>query len=175
MEQRSTPVRRKTATPDGRTAPRGRDKRTSGAYATSAFVRMFRASDIERIAIVRDGVPARYLVEIGQQMVMPKERLYDALRLPRSTIDRKIKADDRLSAEQSERVVGLERLVGQVETIVAESGDPEGFDAAQWLGEWLERPSPALGGARPADFMDTMEGQGLVTRLLLQSQAGVFA
>lgn len=44
-----------------------------------------------------------------------------------------------------------------------------------WVGEWLERPSPALGGAKPADFMDTMEGQGLVTRLLLQSQVGVFA
>lgn len=136
---------------------------------------MYRASDIERIRIVRDGMPARELADIGKQLEMPKERLYDALRLPRSTVDRKIKEDERLSAEQSERVVGLERLVGLVEAMVVESGNPEGFDAGRWVGEWLERPTPALGGARPADYMDTMEGQGLVARLLLQSQAGTFA
>ena len=39
---------------------------------------------------------------------------------------------------------------------------------------WLERPLPALGGAKPSAYMDTMTGQKLVSNLLVQSQLGVF-
>jgi uncharacterized protein (DUF2384 family) len=94
--------------------------------------------------------------------------------LPRATVVRKIKNGETLSPEQSERVIGLERLIGQVAVMVAESGDPAGFDAEQWVGEWLECPLPALGGAKPAEFMDTMEGQELVSKLLAQSQSGAY-
>ncbi|MBS0370578.1 MAG: DUF2384 domain-containing protein [Proteobacteria bacterium] len=80
-----------------------------------------------------------------------------------------------LSTDQSERVLGLERLIGQVAVMVGDSGDSTGFDAARWVGDWLEQPIPALGGAKPADYMDTIEGQELVSRLLVQSQAGVFS
>ena len=59
--------------------------------------------------------------------------------------------------------------------MVGDSGDSTGFDAARWVGDWLEQPIPALGGAKPADYMDTIEGQERVSRLLVQSQAGVFA
>jgi hypothetical protein len=73
------------------------------------------------------------------------------------------------------RVLGLLRLIGQVAVMVEHSGDPKEFDAARWVGGWLERPIPALGGARPADYMETIAGQTLVSKLLMQSQAGVFA
>jgi len=108
-------------------------------------------------------------------MHIPKERLYAFLRLPRSTLDRKIRNHETLPPEYTERVLGLERLVGQVEEMVAQSGNPAGFDAHRWVGEWLDRPLPALGGAKPADFMDTMEGQRLITQLLAQSQSGAYA
>jgi len=38
------------------------------------------------------------------------------------------------------------RLIGQVQAMVEQSGNPEGFDAAHWLGAWLDEPLPALGG-----------------------------
>lgn len=136
---------------------------------------LYRATRLERVQMIRKGVPATVLEKIVRQMDIPKERLYAALRLPRSTVDRKIRNNDTLSAEHSERVIGLERLIGQVEAMVAQSGNPQGFDANRWVGEWLERPLPALGGAKPADFMDTMEGQDLVARLLAQSQSGAYA
>ena len=59
--------------------------------------------------------------------------------------------------------------------MVEESGDPQGFDAAAWLSTWIEEPLPALGGARPVDIMDTMEGQALVSTLLAQIQSGAYA
>ena len=34
---------------------------------------------------------------------------------------------------------------------------------------------PALGGERPVELMDTMEGQTLVSNLLAQMQSGAYA
>lgn len=136
---------------------------------------LYYATELERVTIIRQGVPANILVQIGRAMDMSNDLLFSTLALPRSTVVRKIKNNEALSAEQSERVVGLERLVGQVEAMVKQSGNPEGFDAGRWVGGWLQRPLPALGGKKPAEFMDTMEGQNLVARFLAQSQSGAYA
>jgi hypothetical protein len=66
-------------------------------------------------------------------------------------------------------------LVHQVEKMVAESGNPEGFDARQWLAEWMERSIPALGGKRPAEYMTTTEGRALISQLLAMTQSGAYA
>jgi len=76
---------------------------------------------------------------------------------------------------QSERVIGLAKLVGQVETMVRESGDPTGFDAARWVSAWLNQPNPALGGRRPIELMGTVTGQEVVSGLLARMQSGAYA
>jgi hypothetical protein len=65
-------------------------------------------------------------------------------------------------------------LIGQVEVMLSQSGTGEKFDADRWVGAWLDHPLPALGGARPAEYMDTIEGQELVSGLLAQSQSGAY-
>ena len=72
-------------------------------------------------------------------------------------------------------MLGLAKLVGQLEAMVEESGDPEGFDALGWLSDWLREPLPALGGNRPIGFLDTMEGQAVVSQALAQMQSGAYA
>jgi uncharacterized protein (DUF2384 family) len=66
-------------------------------------------------------------------------------------------------------------LATLVERIVVESGDPLGFDALAWTRRWLDRPLPALGGARPADYMATPEGRALVEALILRMQSGAYS
>ena len=66
-------------------------------------------------------------------------------------------------------------LVAQVQAMVAESGEPAGFDAAQWVAGWLHQGFPALDGKTPADFMHTAEGRQLVSQLLAQAQSGAFS
>lgn len=129
----------------------------------------------EYVAIIREGVPARKVMIVSRQLNYPKSQLLTILDLPASTVDRKIKQREKLSQEQSERFLGLERLISQAKTMVTESGDPEGFNTAQWLGEWLDQPLPALGGKKPNEFMDTVAGQGIVARLLAQMQSGAYA
>ena len=141
------------------------------AYAKN----LYQASAAEYAGVVRGKVSATHVDLIVDVTAIPKERLVRFLDLRPATIARKIREGEMLSTDQSERVLGLERLIGQVAVMVGDSGDSTGFDAARWVGDWLEQPIPALGGAKPADYMDTIEGQERVSRLLVQSQAGVFA
>jgi uncharacterized protein (DUF2384 family) len=50
----------------------------------------------------------------------------------------------------------------------------EGFSAARWVAEWLQRPHPALGGRRPGELMDTADGRELLTDLLARQQSGAY-
>jgi uncharacterized protein (DUF2384 family) len=97
------------------------------------------------------------------------------LRLSRATVNRKVRSEGTLSQDESERVLGMASLIGQVQTMVEESGQMEGFNAAEWLAHWLFQPLPALGGNTPASFMDSIEGQKMVSNLLAMTQSGAYA
>lgn len=142
-------------------------RESAGAY--------YRANPLDRIAIIRGRVPATYVLALTQSMQIPKERLYSTLNLARATVDRKIQKRQRLNQEESERILAVVRLIGQVDTMVQESGEPAGFDAAKWVADWLQRPHPALGGRTPGELLDTADGRGLVADLLAQQQSSAYA
>lgn len=181
METRAaTAVKKRAAEGDaGKTGKTGkpatRPKDAAGSRLAKAGKRAHEVSGLDRIDMIRKGVPAAQLAELGGVMGIPRDRLFVLLQLPRSTVERKIRDNARLSPEQSERVIGLERLIGQVQAMVEHAGNARGFDAGRWVGDWLDRPLPALGGTRPGELMDTIEGQQLVRRLLEQTQSGAYA
>jgi uncharacterized protein (DUF2384 family) len=80
-----------------------------------------------------------------------------------------------LSTAEASRALGLARLIGQVQTIVDESGDGAGFDAAGWTGRWLERPLAALAGQRPADLMSTADGQDVLRQMVARMQSSAYS
>jgi uncharacterized protein (DUF2384 family) len=80
----------------------------------------------------------------------------------------------RRELRESERVLAIARLVGQADTIVCESGEPEGFNAAEWVSSWLQRPHAALGGKCPGELMGTADGCMLVSDLLARQQSGAY-
>ncbi|MBY4899045.1 antitoxin Xre/MbcA/ParS toxin-binding domain-containing protein [Cupriavidus sp. AU9028] len=139
------------------------------------YVAFFLADREERIGLVKHGLPASILVALSRDMAVSRDSLYGWLGIARATANRKVKADDLLSKDESESALGLARLVGLVEQVVAESGDPTGFDAATWTASWLQTPHPALGGRKPADYMDTADGRELVASLVRQMQSGAYA
>jgi len=139
------------------------------------FAAIHALSVMERADIVEHGVPARFLERLATTLAMSKDKLYDIIGVARATADRKLKADDVLSAADSEHAMGLARLVGQVEQMVGESGDPDGFDAGRWVAAFLDAPSPALGGRRPRDLMRTSDGRTVVSTLVAQMQSGAYA
>ena len=136
---------------------------------------LYRFDPQARIAVIRHGIPASTISKLSSRMGMSKENLLTSLGLSRATISRKEKEATVLSRDESERVLGVETLIGMVQTMVEQSGDPAGFDAARWVAGWLTSPLPALAGATPASYMDTFEGQKLVAELLSMSQSGAYA
>jgi len=139
------------------------------------FQAVFLSAPHERIAAIKRGVPAGHLHVLVQCMNTSKEFLVTMLGLPRATLNRKIREQRLLSPVESERVLGLDALIGQAENMAMESGSSTDFDAAQWLAGWLASPLPALGNSKPAGYMDTVEGQKLVCHLLALAQSGAYA
>lgn len=139
------------------------------------YLNAYRALPLEWVQVVKSGVEPSLLDQIAGNMKVTQEKLLEILGVPRATFHRFSSKKLRMPLELSSRVYGITRLIGQVQAMVDESGGQEGFDAAQWVAKWLEEPSPALGGRKPSGYMDSAEGQQLVSRLLSQAQSGAYA
>eukprot|EP01032_Pedospumella_encystans_P011363 gene11363-13215_t len=136
---------------------------------------IFRASAAERVQLIRQRVAPDVVDMTIIDMGITKSSLYITLDFPPSTMKRKTSKDELLPTALSERMIGLQKLIGQVQTMVEESGNPKGFNAAHWIAQWLEQPLGALGGQKPAHFMDTIQGQELVSDVLARMQSGAYA
>jgi putative toxin-antitoxin system antitoxin component (TIGR02293 family) len=136
---------------------------------------IFAASPQARIAMIRNGVPAIEAKRLVQALGVEQKVFYQALGLKTATVNRKITQSEQLASDESERLLGVARLIGQVEAIIAESGEAQDFDAPEWLSRWLREPLPALGGTPPMALLDTMEGQSIVSEALARIQTGAYA
>ena len=77
------------------------------------------------------------------------------------------RTDARLRRIRPNRVEAMVQVEG-------ETPETQHFDAAKWVGEWIQRPQPALGGVTPAELMDTPSGRDAVMRLLGAIQSGAY-
>jgi putative toxin-antitoxin system antitoxin component (TIGR02293 family) len=148
---------------------------TKGSGGRKYFETVFRYDPLERVELVKAGVPAQTTLALAHAMGISKDKLYQTLGLPRATIDRKLREGRVLSSDESSRVLGMARLVGQAQAIVEESGEPAGFNAAEWVAQWLDRPVGALGWRKPGELMDTAEGQAMVSNLLNRAVSGAYS
>jgi putative toxin-antitoxin system antitoxin component (TIGR02293 family) len=159
----------------GMTAPTGAPGAGRRLPTALSYLAVYRASPLERISMIKRGVRAADVKHVIADLAIAQGTALKALNLSQATVNKKAKQGQTLSPDESERVIGLARLVGQLEAIVQESGNAQGFDATAWMSRWLNEPLAALGGVRPIDLMDTMEGQGVVSNALAQMQSGAYA
>lgn len=142
------------------------------------FVDAVRDADpVQLVEIERHGVEGRLLSELSERMDIPTTRMYSILGIPSATGNRKTKAPGALVDGRAGIVtLGMVKLLGIAQDIVDNSTAEEAkdFDTMKWLGQWIERPQPALGGRKPADFLDTPTGQDIVARLLGAIQSGAY-
>jgi len=129
---------------------------------------------VDRIRLLRQGVPASWVRQAEEATDLGRSTLCALLGLKLSTINRKLNQKLRLSPDESERLMGLQRLIGEVEAVVRDCGDGQAFAAGRWLASWLQRPNQALGGATPASFLDTAEGREQLGRLIGAQRSGAY-
>lgn len=154
--------------------------------STSIWVRLTKEShtgyadlyimpSIDRSVLVKKRAPSNMVFVISKDMNIPKDRFVQIMGLSRATVARKMASKTDLSVNESERLVGIAKLIGQVETMVNQSGATDGFKPAEWFGEWIEQPAAAFGGIKPEELLDTSDGREAVAKLLSQMQSGAYA
>jgi putative toxin-antitoxin system antitoxin component (TIGR02293 family) len=94
-----------------------------------------------------------------------RDELFDLV-VPRRTFARRKQANDKLSAEESDRAVRLARLTAMAERI---------FGEAEKAHRWLRKPSRTLAGAVPLNLMKTETGAHLVEQTLHRIDYGMLA
>jgi len=134
------------------------------------------ATPMEIVEIERQGVLGAFIKDLSKRMEVPTSRIFTILGVPKATAEKKAAAGELVSGSGGQAAVGMIRLLGIAQGIVANSTAAEAanFDAARWLGKWIERPQPALGGRKPADLIDTPTGVEVVARLLGSIESGAY-
>lgn len=147
------------------------------AKGVDAFVsRVAAATPMEIVEVERRGIDSMFLKDLSRHMHVPAVRLYDIVGVPKATAEKKVAANEPIAGAGGQAVLGLARLLAIARHIVENSTAPEakGFDAAKWLGQWIERPQPALGGRKPADLIGTPTGLEMVARVLGAIESGAY-
>jgi putative toxin-antitoxin system antitoxin component (TIGR02293 family) len=135
-----------------------------------------KATPMQIIDLERSGVQGTLIKDMSRQMQIPSSRLFTILGIPKATAEKKAAAGEWVKGSGGQAAVGLMRLLCIAQEIAANStaSQAHGFDSAKWLGQWIERPQPALGGRKPADLIDTPTGIELVARLLGSIESGAY-
>jgi putative toxin-antitoxin system antitoxin component (TIGR02293 family) len=119
----------------------------------------------QRLAAVRRGLPARFLVEALETLQISRAELLDGLGIASSTAARAAQLSRPFPSADSERLAMLARLWGDVMMVYE---DPAGARA------WITKPIPSAGGV-PLQLLQTHEGFEQAQRSILQLAYGVYA
>lgn len=138
--------------------------------------RVAAATPMQLVQTERAGVVGSLIKDLSRRMDIPSSRVFRILGVPKATAEKKAAAREMVSGRSGQAAIGMVRLLGIAQEIVRDSTaeEAEGFDSAKWLGQWIERPQPALGGRKPAELLDTPTGVEVVARLLGSIRSGAF-
>ena len=134
------------------------------------------ATPLDLVEMERRGVPGSLVKELVIKMAVPAVRMFSYLGIPKATIEKKAAGNEMIAGAAGQAALGMVKLLAIAQSIVQNSDSPEAkdFDSAKWLGQWIERPQPSLGGRKPADLLDTPTGFDLVARLLGAIESGAY-
>ena len=175
-------AKRKAAAAKARTTPSGRRKGDifisyDASQGVAPFVAKFRrATPMQHIDVEKHGVDSRLLKDMAHELNISASRFYTIIGVSKATAEKKAAEREVIAGAGGQAALGVARLLGIAQSIVDNSTTSEArdFDAAKWLGQWIERPQPALGGKKPADLLDTPTGVEVVSRALGAIESGAF-
>ena len=148
--------------------------RTKGV---DAFVtRVAKATPMEIVDIERHGIDSIFLKDLSKHMDIPAVRIFDIVGVPKATAEKKVAAKEPIAGAGGQAALGLARLLAIARSIVENStaAQAKDFDVGKWLGQWIERPQPALGGRKPADLIGTPTGLDMVAKVLGAIESGAY-
>jgi putative toxin-antitoxin system antitoxin component (TIGR02293 family) len=125
-------------------------------------------SDIDLAEVVREGLPSKALDHLLLEFSRFVTRQQDVFRVVGSTrtLQRKRSRGTRLSAEESDRLARLARMLVRTEAALG---------APDQAGPWLVTANRALGGKTPLSLLDSDAGSLAVERVLGRIEHGLYS
>jgi putative toxin-antitoxin system antitoxin component (TIGR02293 family) len=127
---------------------------------------VFEGSPLEVISQMRCGTPARTVPGIALTLGISQDKLFELLRLPKSTVKGRISSNGKLSSVEQDRVYRAEKVFSRAFSVL------EDATAAK---SWLVRNNRSLGGEMPLALLDTEVGYELVLDTLGRIEFGVIS
>lgn len=137
------------------------------------LIGMYSATPMQTLETERKGVSADFLTDLAKRMGVPYVWLATSLGISKATAARKSATNALIDGTA---IVGMVKLLSVAQDIVDDSTAPEAknFDTVKWLGNWMERPQPALGGRKPFEFLDSPTGVSIVAKVLGAMRSGAY-
>lgn len=123
-------------------------------------------SDSELTLLTREGLPVGTLTLLAQELDVERKTVANVIGISDRTLSRRIAKDERLSAQESDRMVRLAR-------VFALATDTLG--TAQKASLWLQTPNNVLEGQTPFSLLDTDAGVRSVETVLGRIAWGVYS
>jgi putative toxin-antitoxin system antitoxin component (TIGR02293 family) len=135
-------------------------KKTGPEPATQVFT----GSASEIIRAMRTGTSARVIPDLATRFGISQDKLFETLRLPKSTMKGRISKGAFLSSSEQDRVYRAEKVWRRALGVL------EDEHAAR---TWISRENRSLGGEAPLSLLDTEAGYELVIDTLGRIEYGV--
>ena len=139
---------------------------TNGLGASPGDLALFmRLDPIAQSREIRNGLEPSVIGRVAAEVLKTSvQSLLASLRIPSSTVTRKLAAGDRLSSGESDRV-------SRVILVHAHAADV--FESRDIAAQWMQASHAELNGEPPIAMLDTQIGYDAVQRILQRIEFGV--
>ncbi len=120
----------------------------------------------ELVELTREGLPAGALDTLAGEMKLSRAAVAKALGISGRTLSRRVHAQARMTAVESDRVVRMARLLAMARETLGTDGKAR---------DWMVTPNRVMGGERPFDRLDTDAGAQSMETVLGRIAYGVFS
>jgi putative toxin-antitoxin system antitoxin component (TIGR02293 family) len=148
-----------------RSAAPKRRKSAKALFSNSPLTFLDSRDSTQIIESIRKGLPAAAIDYAAGLLSLSRAAFLDELKIPLSTVERRLRTGETLSAEESDRVSRVAKVLRRAVEVFSDQAQ-----GAAWMTDHI----PSLGGKTPLSLLDTMEGCELVTNTLSRIEYGVY-
>lgn len=150
----------------GRVAGLRRRKSVKTFFANSPLAFLDRGEPDIVIDMTRRGLPAETIDFIAGLLALPRAGVLQVIQIAASTAERRLRAGELLTAEESDRLVRVAKALRRAAEVFEDDIAARG---------WMLGTVSTLGGRTPLSLLDTLEGYEMVMDTLSRIEYGVYA
>lgn len=114
------------------------------------------------------------IIDVAAVLAIPVGDFLSFMHYRIEDVAQRILMRETLTVEQSKLLLGVCKMIKQVELISGSLCGSVGFDPGIWLGRWLRAEVPAFGDVSPILYISTQYGQAKIESFLLSAVSGSY-